>query len=529
MDPSRKALVSHTNSGTIPSTGGLGRPRFPEWISQRRRNFLTAQTCHTKNKTRKRNTKKKGLRSQHASEQRKANRTKRRSESRTFYRAYRQHVQKPRSGKTRPAGLSRLAQGTLQTPHPHQPALPGNDRLSNFHHYKVRYKQIANNNLERHNRKQHTSTVSWEQGSTLQIGTLNCRGLRGETSRAKKETHVYCMKCLKLDILFLQETHVNTNSTEVIAGFTFIYSTSITDEQRKHAENLRTTPRIDTEHGGVGAILTPLAQAALLDFNQIDGRLFTLTLDAVGPPMHFINAYAPQSGLDSRIKQEFYHKLEATFSSFPRAHPTFVLGDFNARLHAKFPHEIMIGPHIFGRGMQFLLENMSPITLENRSLFVEFCLAHDLVVGKTLFQKPLQKQVTFRKAGVSHGPPWTPDRYAQLDLFLIPERWKNSLTDVFSCVETFVESDHYIVKICLSIKRKGAAQAQRRTTFCKPTSEEYTGYNQRFSNSLTGFHTKNLDTVLASIRAGTTKLRPTPSGKRQKYLSDKIWQLILER
>ena len=122
---------------------------------------------------------------------------------------------------------------------------------------------------------------------------------------------------------------------------------------------------------------------------------------------------------------------------------------------------------------------------------------------------------------MSHGPPWAPDRYAQLDLFLVPERWKNSLTDVSSCVETFVESDHYIVKTCLSTKRKSAAQAQRRTTFCKPTSEEYTAYNQLFSNRLTEVHTKIIDTVLTSIRAGTKKLRPTPLGKRQKYLSDK--------
>ena len=46
---------------------------------------------------------------------------------------------------------------------------------------------------------------------------------------------------------------------------------------------------------------------------------------------------------------------------------------------------------------------------------------------------------------------------------------------------------------------------------------------------LTGANTKNIDTVLASIRAGTKKLRPTPLGKKQKYLSDKTWQLILER
>ena len=56
-------------------------------------------------------------------------------------------------------------------PQPHsKPALPCSDRLSNFHHYKVRHKQITNDSLEKHKGKQHTSTVSWEQGSTLQIG-----------------------------------------------------------------------------------------------------------------------------------------------------------------------------------------------------------------------------------------------------------------------------------------------------------------------------------------------------------------------
>jgi cobyrinic acid a,c-diamide synthase len=42
------------------------------------------------------------------------------------------------------------------------------------------------------------------------------------------------------DILPLQKTHVNTNSTEVLKGHAFVYSTSITDEQRKQAETNRT-------------------------------------------------------------------------------------------------------------------------------------------------------------------------------------------------------------------------------------------------------------------------------------------------
>ena len=216
-------------------------------------------------------------------------------------------------------------------------------------------------------------------------------------------------------MLFLQETHINTNSTETIEGFCFIYSTSITDAQREQtdktrAENtargrqrngVRHAPPIDIEHGGTGVILSPKAKATLLDFKQIDGRIMTVTLDMIGPPLHFLNAYAPQSGTETRLKNDFYETLERNLVSFPNSHPTFIVGDFNARLHARFENEACcIGQHIFGRGLNFLIHNSSPASFENRSLFVEFCLAHDLHIGNTLVQKPVSKQVTFREAGV---------------------------------------------------------------------------------------------------------------------------------
>ena len=69
--------------------------------------------------------------------------------------------------------------------------------------------------------------------SYIKFGSLNCRGLASEHSVTKKEVLVHSMRKLGLDMLFLQETHINTNSTETIEGFCFIYSTSITDAQRK--------------------------------------------------------------------------------------------------------------------------------------------------------------------------------------------------------------------------------------------------------------------------------------------------------
>ena len=74
----------------------------------------------------------------------------------------------------------------------------------------------------------------------------------------------------------------------------------------------------------------------------------------------------------------------------------FIVGDFNARLHAKIgQHELCIGQHVFGRGFNFLQNSASSQSLENRSLFVEFCIAHDLHIGNTLFQKDASQQPFF--------------------------------------------------------------------------------------------------------------------------------------
>ena len=124
------------------------------------------------------------------------------------------------------------------------------------------------------------------------------------------------------DLLLLQETHVNTNSTEVLKGHTCVYSTSITDEQGKQAETNRThevnegkgrgkgqaappQPAVDREYHGVSVVLNPLAKLYLLDFEQISSRLMSICLQTAGPPIHILNAYAPQSGVASHIKEAF--------------------------------------------------------------------------------------------------------------------------------------------------------------------------------------------------------------------------------
>ena len=131
-----------------------------------------------------------------------------------------------------------------------------------------------------------------------------------------------------IDILMLQETHVNTNSTEIHDGYTFIFSTSISDKDREEIEKRTETGRgsrkgkgkgkgkgnIDFSKGyeyhGVGAVLSPKMMASLQDFEQFDGRLMYIKLAAHHESVSITNGYAQQS-MKPYQENEFLHQTRA--------------------------------------------------------------------------------------------------------------------------------------------------------------------------------------------------------------------------
>ena len=128
-------------------------------------------------------------------------------------------------------------------------------------------------------------------------------------------------------------------------------------------------PAIDREYHGVAIILNPTDRLCMTDFEQLNGRVMSISLRTAGPPIHIINSYAPQSGVNTKQKELFYDTLERHFNKFPRAHVKYILGVFNARLHTKCEHEFMLGPHTFGRGRQYLRSVSDEVT-ENRRLYI---------------------------------------------------------------------------------------------------------------------------------------------------------------
>ena len=88
------------------------------------------------------------------------------------------------------------------------------------------------------------------------IGSLNCHGLIEKT---KREHITYVMHKHNVDILCLQETHINTNSQETHKGYHFYFSSAVAEGEREFA--------------GVGIVISDRVRYSLKDFTPVDSRL----------------------------------------------------------------------------------------------------------------------------------------------------------------------------------------------------------------------------------------------------------------
>ena len=83
---------------------------------------------------------------------------------------------------------------------------------------------------------------------------------------------------------------------------------------------------------------------------------------------------------------------------------------------------------MFGRGLVFL-NTVSETILENRTLFTQFCTQLEMKVLNTCFRRQAEEICAFRENTTTHGPEWTPTRYAQIDFWLAGETFSKCCKD----------------------------------------------------------------------------------------------------
>ena len=95
----------------------------------------------------------------------------------------------------------------------------------------------------------------------------------------------------------------------------------------------------------------------------------------------------------------------------------------------------------------------------NRELLMELCVAREARVMNTWFKKPQDRKVTFAAPGTKQlpgpGREWDPAVFAELDLCIVPNRWKGMVKNVESNTKAGLNSHHFPLEITLNLKLRG--------------------------------------------------------------------------
>lgn len=133
--------------------------------------------------------------------------------------------------------------------------------------------------------------------------------------------------------------------------------------------------RHETEHSsGVGILLSSTIRDSLLDWEPISDRIIRARIDTKFKKLHIVQCYAPTEDKELLVKEVFYSQLDQTLSRIPKQDIVVLMGDFNAKVGNRNEDiEHIIGKQGLG------------VMNENGELLVDFCGAHNLRIGRTLF------------------------------------------------------------------------------------------------------------------------------------------------
>ena len=283
-------------------------------------------------------------------------------------------------------------------------------------------------------------------GQPIKMATLNVSTLWKPTMHNQIEDY---MAQRGVSLLCMQETKVSHTTQYVVGDLLYVVHGHGTDA---------------FEHAGVGMVFRKDLRRHITGFELgNDGRILMVGLDLAPRRLTVISAYAPHSLRPEEERVAFMEELTAAVERSQKKGITLVLGDLNARLHGRLRGEdTVLGPNLYGWGAQYVIEALRDrerrhnTEKTNRELLMEMCMTQGLRVANTWFRKPQHRKVTYRSPGVSKlpkgGENWDPAVFAELDLCLIPNRWKGAVEDVQSITWAGLNSDHFPLEVLVKAK-----------------------------------------------------------------------------
>ena len=228
-------------------------------------------------------------------------------------------------------------------------------------------------------------------GTTFKIATLNTKGIKRQGAREEIEEW---MKENDIKILAIQETRINTNSKEARGAYTWYMS----------GEGGKTKDQKYT--AGVGFVIDNKFVKYIEDVIPHTERFIQLKLKGTCN-INLINVYMPPAISlvikTEEDKEKIYKKLEEITNKAKGKGPTYILGDWNARMQK---HQNKEEFQVFGK---WTLEpektNVHELSEEvqwNRNRCIQFCQKHKLILSNTKFQKTKQKNSNIQTTWNTH-------------------------------------------------------------------------------------------------------------------------------
>ena len=96
----------------------------------------------------------------------------------------------------------------------------------------------------------------------------------------------------------------------------------------------------------------------------------------------------PQALRPSEEKKQSYKTLDEAYRKHKGKGPTYIFGDMNARVRGIATHHEkgIVGSYTFDQQSANPMAQFKEV-IENRQMFIDFCIKHELILANTLFNK----------------------------------------------------------------------------------------------------------------------------------------------
>ena len=358
----------------------------------------------------------------------------------------------------------------------------------------------------------------WRYAGKLRIASINVRSMREITKGEPVTTY---MKNKGLDIVCLQETKIPSSSMEQRGEFSFVFASST---------------KTGTDYHGVGICYRRRVEKYRNHYIQHTSHLAEIDINMHGNPLLILSVYIPHDAANADSRIAAWDRLSARRGEISNNKSLIVLGDYNAAIHArKEGEEEFLGPHVWGRGLRFLVNKERQLLGGmNRDHLMELLREHDMKCMNSFFQKPNHEKATYRHVWTRglQGP-FTSDRYSEIDFCLAFRRWSNSVIDMTSDRNTNIDTDHLALIIEVRQKLKAIRRENTEVTLNgarAETEEQEEEYDGMVVQGMIHGEAEHMEGFMKTLAAAAEeRLTLKPKRERKRDCHPELERIIRDR